>query len=120
VQARKRNQPGKPKPKDAEESIVELPTGEGATRLRSAINSLVGAESDRIAKALIDKTIKGNMTSAKLVVELADPGKNASAQEKKKRRGPSPAQLLASEPEWQESHSEGDGVTAAPTGPAHS
>jgi hypothetical protein len=96
-----------------EENIVELPSGEGATRLRSAINSLVGAKSDKIAKALVEKTLKGNMTSAKLVVELAD-GKAAGKKDvKKKRRGPSTAQLLASEPEWQDTLAAGAGISPA-------
>jgi hypothetical protein len=77
------------------------PPGRGGLLLRNSINSLVGQESDRIAQALIDKTVAGNMVGARLLVELSGADK-VPLPAKKKRRGPSLADLLAKEPEWTE------------------
>ncbi|MGO8759310.1 MAG: hypothetical protein ACLQG3_14420 [Terracidiphilus sp.] len=71
------------------------PPGQGATRLRDSVNTLVSRESDRIAQALIDKTVAGNMSSARILIELA--GKPPLQEED---TGPSMADLLTAEPEW--------------------
>jgi hypothetical protein len=76
----------------------KTPAGRGAARLRDSINAMVSKQSDRIAQALIDKTVKGNMTGARILVELS--GADKAPPVKKKRRGLSWAQRLANEPEW--------------------
>jgi len=45
-----------------------LPAGRGGARLRSSVNTMVGKESEAIARALLDKA--GNMTGARILVEL--------------------------------------------------
>ncbi len=99
--------------------------GRGAERLRSSINSLVSEESDRIARALVDKTLSGNMTGARLLVELtgankppvndelsahdkalyallpSEPdGDDDDCDEETPRRVQSIAEMLAREPQW--------------------
>ena len=59
---------------------------------------MVGEQSDDIAQALINKTKAGNATVAHLLVELT--GGPKAAPGKKKRKGPSWAEILANEPEW--------------------
>jgi hypothetical protein len=83
----------------------KTPAGRGAARLRDSINAMVSKQSDRIAQALIDKTVKGNMTGARILVELSGADK-VPPEKKKKRSGPSWAELLASEPEWDPSMEE--------------
>ena len=83
----------------------KTPAGRGGARLRDSINAMVSKQSDRIAQALIDKTVKGNMTGARILVELSGADK-APPEKKKKRSGPSWAELLASEPEWDPSMEE--------------
>ena len=95
----RRQRPGR---KPSATSLRRLPAGRGGARLRSSINTLVGLESDRIARALIDKTLAGNMTGARLLVELSGAQNAPPEKKKKKRPGPSWAELLASEPEWNE------------------
>ena len=81
---------------------AEPEPGGGAERLRCAIDKLVSHESGRIAKALVDKTIAGNMTGARLVVELSG-AKNSRNKPVKKRHEPIlpwSAAELAAEPQW--------------------
>ncbi len=73
--------------------------GQGATRLRSSINSLVSQESDRIAQALIDKTIAGNMTGARLLVELSG-AKHPPAEPEEESGISSLIAKLANGPQW--------------------
>ncbi len=77
----------------------KTPPGRAAVRLRSSINSLVSYDSDRIAQALINKTVAGNMTGARLLVALAGADKPPIPL-KKKRSGKSLLDLLESEPQW--------------------
>jgi len=70
--------PGKPGRKPANKKLAaprrrrrKLPPGRGAERLRSSVNVILNDESDLIARALVDKTIAGNITSARLLVELS-------------------------------------------------
>lgn len=77
----------------------KFPAGRGAARLRSSVNTMVGNESDDIARALVDKAKAGNMTGARLLVELS--GAQKAPPEKKKKRGLIPwVKRLANEPEW--------------------
>lgn len=89
-----------PTPPASPASNNEPEPGEGADRLRSAINRLVGQQCGRIAQALVDKTIAGNMTGARLLADLSG-AKNPRNQPPKKRFGPSDAERLAMEPPWQ-------------------
>ncbi len=77
----------------------KTPAGRGGLRLRDSINDKVSKQSDQIAQALIDKTKAGNMTGARILVQLSGADK-APPGKKKKRRGPSWAERLANEPEW--------------------
>jgi hypothetical protein len=74
-------------------------THDGGGKLRNAVDELVATESKKIAKALVDKTIEGNMTGAKLIVDLS--GANNPQEKPKKRRGPTMAQSLAMDKLWQ-------------------
>ena len=91
---------------------VEPEPGDGAEQLRSAVGKLVSQECGRIARALVDKTIAGNMTGARLVVELSG-AKNSRNKPVKKWLGPSQADRWAAEPKWQ-GPPEGDEETGAP------
>jgi hypothetical protein len=69
-------------------------------RLRAEINKAVKANSRKIAKAMVDRTIGGNAGVARLLVDFT----GANKQQKppaKKPGGLSMAQGLASEPPWQ-------------------
>jgi len=81
----------------------ELPPaepGQGAKRLRSSVNSLLASESDRIARALFDKTLVGNISSARLLVQIS--GANRPPDEDDDGwddyDGPSLVELLAGKP----------------------
>jgi hypothetical protein len=75
--------------------------GRGAALLRSSVNTKVGEESDRIANALVENTVAGNMTGARLLVELTGADK-PPVPKKKKRRGPSLVDFFKSQPQWTE------------------
>jgi hypothetical protein len=45
--------------------------GEGGAKLRSSINAQVGLKSDQIAKALVNRTIAGDMSGARYVIQLS-------------------------------------------------
>jgi hypothetical protein len=81
------------------ESKAEPEPGEAGGRLRDAVDKKVSKECTRIAKALVDKTIAGNLTGVKLVVELTG-AKSAARKRPRKRPGPSLAQQWALEPQW--------------------
>jgi len=80
-------------------SSAEPEPGEGAELLRNAVDKLVGKECGRIAKALVDKTIAGDVTSAKLVTELAG-AKGPRTKPPRKRQGITLAQWLGAQPQW--------------------
>ncbi len=74
-------------------------TSNGGKKLRSEVEKLVAVQSEKIAQALVGKTIQGNMTGAKLLLDLS--GANALQSEpKKKRRGPTTAQQWAMDKPW--------------------
>jgi hypothetical protein len=72
---------------------------DSGTVLRSAIEKIVVNESEKIARALVEKTIEGNMTGAKLLVDLTG-AVIPRAKPPKKRRGPTLAQRLFREKPW--------------------
>ena len=73
--------------------------------LRSAVDILVGKESERIAQAMVKKTIEGDVSGAGC--SPTSPGPESKNKPPKKRYGPTEAELLAMEPQW-EGPMEGD------------
>jgi hypothetical protein len=71
--------------------------------LRHAVKAKVKAESSAIATSLVEKVKKGDMKGTEIVLSLMENAKEEKTKKKKKRCGPSWAELLASEPEWDES-----------------
>ncbi len=92
----RRKLPGR---KRATTSARRLAKGRGAARLRSSINTIVALESDRLARALSEKAVAGNMAAARLLVEIS--GADKEPPEKKRKKSNSWVELLASEPEWE-------------------
>ena len=74
----------------------KTPAGRGVTRLRDSANSLVSRESDRIIEAVIEEIVDGNMTAPRRIFELTG-ADQAPVPKKKKRRGLSDAERMASE-----------------------
>ena len=69
----------------------------------------VKVKSALIAEKLVSKAEAGDMRGTEMMLSLIEkkkPGKDAK--KKKKRDGPSWAELLASEPEWDESMEDGE------------
>jgi hypothetical protein len=75
-------------------------TRDGGEQLRTAVEKLVAEQSEKIAQALVDKTIKGNMTGARLLVDLSG-AKSPQTKPPKKRRGLTTAQCLAMDKPWE-------------------
>ena len=86
-------------------------TGEhkGATKaLRHALKAKVKTQSEQIAQMLVTKVKEGDMKGTEMVLSLIEKKKEGTdGKKKKKRSGPSWAELLASEPEWDESMEDG-------------
>ena len=76
--------------------------GQGGVRLRAAVNEIVADESKRIAKALVDKAKKGNMTGTRLLVGMTGADKEPPETKKKKKLSKTSLYVrqLYSEPEW--------------------
>jgi hypothetical protein len=94
-------------------------TGEhkGATKaLRHALKAKVKAESEQIAQTLVTKVKEGDMKGTEMVPSLIEKKKEGTDGKKKKRSGPSWAELLASEPEWDESMEDGGKKLAVVSG----
>ena len=76
--------------------------------LRKALKAKVKAERTLIAEALVNKVKEGDMKGTEMVLSLIVKKKEEKDGKKKKMRsGPSWAELLASEPEWDESMEDG-------------
>ena len=73
--------------------------GRGRAKLREAADKMLEENSGKITQSLLDRTLSGNVTSARLLLELAEKKAEAEAT-KKKRRSPSLAKVLAAEPKW--------------------
>jgi len=74
------------------------------TELRQAVQREVKKRSDDLAKSLVDKAVAGSSGSVNTILRVLD-GQVKEEEEKSARRvpsGPSPAELLAKEEEWQE------------------
>jgi hypothetical protein len=84
----------------SQERSVEPEPIDGGEKLRSAIDTEVGKRSTQIATALVNKTCAGNMSVARLLAEITG-AKNPRTKPPKKRCGPTLAEELAMEPQWQ-------------------
>jgi len=73
--------------------LVPAKPGQGVRSLRDSINSIVSAQSDRLARALYDKALAGNAPSARLLVELSGDPPAEDAWD-----GPSISDLFSYEP----------------------
>ena len=82
----------------------------GVKTLREAEGKVIGSHSEGITKGLLDKTLKGDVRCAKLLVALAEQqpeGEDAG----KSRRMWSAAMVLAAEPERRDELTEQSGET---------
>ena len=73
--------------------------GRGTAKLKEAADKALANNSTVIAQALVDKTIAGNSTIARLLLSLAEVQVEGEEEAVAERR-PSPAEELASDPEW--------------------
>lgn len=99
-----------------EEGAADAEASKGAKKaLRKAVKAEVKKKSKEFAKRLVAKASSGDIRGAEIVLSLMDKAKaEEDAKTKKKREGPSWAELLASEPEWDESTEDGkDGEKAS-------
>lgn len=74
---------------------------DGAEQLRQEADKQVGLNSEKLADLLAQKALEGDLASTKMLLGLAE-NKKPRAKPGKKRRGPSLAEQLTAEPEWQE------------------
>ncbi len=83
---------------------VDLEDYKGARKkLRHAVKAVVKVKSEVIAKKLVNKAEKGDIRGTEMMLSLIEKKQGKNPKKKKKRSGPSWAELLASEPEWDES-----------------
>ena len=86
-----------PKPKArSRNGTHRTPPGRGGERLRNSVNFFVSEESDDIAVAIVSKAKQGNIPSAKVIIGLTG-ADHLPVPKKKKRRGLSDAERMASE-----------------------
>ncbi len=71
--------------------------------LHKAVTVAVKARSAEIALSLLDRTAKGDMRGAAMMISLMEPMKKDGEEGKSEGSGPSLAELLESEPPWNES-----------------
>jgi hypothetical protein len=113
--AKKAAKSGKEKePPEDEQAAASAPVNiedyKGARKvLRHAVKAVVKVKSESIAKKLVDKVEQGDMRGTEMVLKLIEKKKPGKDAKKKKKDGPSWAELLASEPEWDESMAEDRG-----------
>jgi hypothetical protein len=102
-------------PKNAVVVPENLEDYKGARKkLRHAVKAVVKANSGRIAEQLVTKAQQGDMRGTEMMLSLIDKKKQSTdGKKKKKRSGPNWAELLASEPEWDESMEENGGTKLA-------
>jgi len=81
-------------------SRVKTACKDGVEQLHQAADKQVYEISEKLAEMLKKKALKGDLASAKTLVGLAE-RKKPQPEPKKKRRGPSMAERLAAEPEWE-------------------
>jgi hypothetical protein len=102
-------------PQNEDSVPVDLGDYKGARKkLRHAVKAVVKVKSQEIARKLVSKVEAGDMRGTEMVLSLMDKKKqNTDGKKKKKRSGPSWAELLASEPEWDESMEDDGGTNPA-------
>ncbi len=94
--AAKKAAKGKPKTPEPDDKTKR----KGAKKaLREAVKKVVKEQCEGIARSLVNRTKDGDMRSAKLVLSLMERKKLEGDEASD---GPSAAELLASEPEWDE------------------
>ena len=98
-------------PAKNEAAEVDEKAYKGAKKaLRKAVKAEVKKKSKDFAEKLVAKATSGDIRGAEIVLSLMDNAKaEEDAKKKKKRDGPSWAELLVSEPEWDESMEDGEG-----------
>jgi hypothetical protein len=109
--SRKESKPGKPGRKPS--APKKQRAGRAGANLRRAVDKLVSENTEKIAQALVNQTIAGNMAGARLVTALTgaekpptQPKKSRAREEKTparkwpRRTEPSMAALLAAQPSW--------------------
>jgi hypothetical protein len=88
-------------------------SGRGTSLLCEAADKTLEENSCEIAKSLLDSTLKGNVTSARLLVALAEgPAESENAGDMRRNR--SMAKKLAAEPEWDGERTEDGAETNIP------
>lgn len=75
-------------------------------KLRHAVKAVVKANSDTLAKKIVQQAQGGDARGTETMLSLIDKKKPGKEPKKKKRDGPSWAELLVSEPEWDEEEDE--------------
>jgi hypothetical protein len=90
-----RKRPGR----KASAKVTDPDPGTAGFSLRSAINRAVASQPGRIARALIDESIKGNVSSAKLLIEFTGARTAADPNQKKPF---SWATFFTNDAEWQD------------------
>jgi hypothetical protein len=81
----------------------KVPPGRGGERLVGSVNVILYDECDSVARALINQTIAGKTSSARLLVELSGANRPSAGKEDK-YDGPSLADELMSSGEWVDPH----------------
>ena len=86
------------------ENGAEAGSHKGAKKaLRQAVKAEVKKQSREIARKLVHKAVDGDIKGAAMVLSLMDKERADNERKRHERSGPSWAELLASEPEWDES-----------------
>jgi hypothetical protein len=98
-------------PAKDEAAEVDEKAYKGAKKaLRKAVKAEVKKQSVDIARRLVSKASSGDMHGTEMVLSVMKIAKAEDDPKKKKKRdGPSWAELLVSEPEWDESMEDGEG-----------
>ena len=87
-------------------------------KLRHAVKAVVKANSETLAEKIVQQAQGGDARGTETMLSLIDKKKPGKEPKKKKRDGPSWAELLASEPEWDEEDEKMASQSAAADGSA--
>ena len=109
------------KAKENSEQNVVMPENlddyKGARKqLRHAVKAVVKANSDKLAAKIVKKAQDGDVRGTEMILSLIEKKKPGKEPKKKKREGPSWAELLVSEPEWDEEDEKKASQQASGTG----
>jgi hypothetical protein len=86
--------------------------GRGAAKLREAASKALARNSTKIAKSLVDNSVKGHLPSTQLLIKLAD-GSNGGGDAAEALLIRSLAKEWAAEPEWNADQGEEAAETAS-------